>query len=53
MHHLDTHPPDHYVLTFYVPSDNTSDHYSLNAKIKVNGWVMNLQDADLGGSEKK
>ena len=44
---------DHYVLTFYVPSDNTSDHYSLNAKIKVNGWVMNLQDADLGGSETK
>lgn len=44
---------DHYVLTFYVPSDNTSSNYSLNAKIKVNGWVMNLQDADLGGSEKK
>lgn len=36
---------DHYILTFYVP-DNRD--YTLDAKVKVNGWVLNLQDADLG-----
>ena len=44
---------DHYVLTFYVPSSKTSDSYNLSAKIKVNGWVLNLQDTDLGGGSKK
>lgn len=30
---------DHYVLTFYV---NPQDGYHLQAKLKVNGWVLNL-----------
>lgn len=38
---------DHYVLTFYVPNSKTGSDYNLSAKIKVNGWVLNLQDADL------
>ena len=37
---------DHYILTFYVPDKRD---YTLDAKVKVNGWVVNLQDADLGG----
>lgn len=41
---------DQYVLTFYVP-DNRD--YNLDARVKVNGWVLNLQDASLGGSEKQ
>ena len=36
---------DHYVLVFYVPSPGTS--YNMDARIKVNGWVLNLQDAEL------
>ncbi len=42
---------DHYVLTFYVPSTNDTS-YNMDARIKVNGWVLNLQNADLGKSEK-
>ena len=38
---------DHYALVFYVPDANTSTDYHINAKIQVNGWVMNLQNADL------
>ena len=41
---------DHYILTFYVPDKRD---YNLVSKIKVNGWVVNLQDADLGGDNKK
>ncbi len=41
---------DHYVLTFYVPDKRD---YNLNARVKVNGWVLNLQDASLGGSDKQ
>lgn len=41
---------DHYALIFYVPD---SRDYNLDAKVKVNGWVLNLQDASLGGSEKQ
>lgn len=36
---------DHYILTFYVP-DNRD--YTLDTKVKVNGWVLNLQDTNLG-----
>lgn len=35
---------DHYVLTFYVPDKRD---YNLDAKVKVNGWVLNIQDSDL------
>lgn len=38
---------DHYVLTFYVPDKRD---YNLNAKVKVNGWNLNLLDTDLGGT---
>lgn len=41
---------DHYVLTFYVP-DNRD--YNLDARVKVNGWVVNLQNADLGGDDSQ
>ena len=37
---------DHYSLVFYVPSPDTE--YHMVARIKVNGWVLNLQDTDLG-----
>lgn len=40
---------DHYILTFYVP-DNRD--YTLDAKVKVNGWVLNLQNSDLGGNSQ-
>lgn len=40
---------DHYILTFYVPDKRD---YNLDAKVKVNGWVLNLQDADLGGDNQ-
>lgn len=36
---------DHYTLTFYVPDGRD---YNLDAKFKVNGWVINLQDGTLG-----
>lgn len=36
---------DHYVLTFYVPDERD---YNLSAKVNVNGWVLNLQDTELG-----
>ena len=39
---------DHYILTFYVP-DNRD--YNLDAKVKVNGWVLNLQETDLGNNQ--
>ena len=39
---------DHYVLTFYVPDKRD---YNLDAKVKVNGWVYNLQNSDLGGND--
>jgi len=35
---------DHYTLTFYV--DDTRD-YNFSAKLKVNGWVLNLIDTDI------
>ncbi len=35
---------DHYVLVFYVPD---ARDYNLSAKVKVNGWALNLQDTDL------
>ena len=35
---------DHYTLTFYV--DDTRD-YSFTAKVKVNGWVLNLIDTEV------
>lgn len=35
---------DHYVLTFYV--DDTRD-YNFAARLKVNGWVLNLIDANI------
>lgn len=35
---------DHYTLTFYV--DDTRD-YSFTARVKVNGWVLNLIDTDV------
>mgnify|MGYP004520983055 CR=1 FL=1 len=40
---------DHYVLTFYVPSSTTGtgSNYNISTKLKVNGWVLNLQDANL------
>ena len=38
---------DHYVLTFYVPSSTTGNNYNISTKLKVNGWVLNLQDANL------
>ncbi len=38
---------DHYALVFYVPDANTSSDYKINARIQVNGWVLNLQDTDL------
>lgn len=41
---------DHYVLVFYVPSPESS--YKMDARIKVNGWVLNLQETDLGVSEE-
>ena len=41
---------DHYILTFYVPDKRD---YNLDAKVKVNGWVLNLQDTDLGGDNKE
>lgn len=41
---------DHYILTFYVPDKRD---YTLDAKVKVNGWVLNLQDTDLGGDNKE
>ena len=37
---------DHYTLVFYVPSPGTD--YHMDARIKVNGWVLNLQNTDLG-----
>lgn len=37
---------DHYTLVFYVPAPNST--YSMDARIKVNNWVLNLQNADLG-----
>ncbi len=38
---------DHYALVFYVPDANTSgSNYHINARIQVNGWVLNLQDTD-------
>lgn len=37
---------DHYTLVFYVPSPGSD--YHMDARIKVNGWVLNLQNADLG-----
>lgn len=39
---------DHYVLTFYVPDKRD---YNLEAKIKINGWVLNLKSTDLGGND--
>ena len=42
---------DHYVLTFYVPSNTSGGDYNLSNRIKVNGWVLNLQEADLGKTE--
>ena len=36
---------DHYILTFYVPDQREP---SLLSKVKVNGWVVNLLDSDLG-----
>ena len=39
---------DHYTLVFYVPSPDTDFH--IDARIKVNGWVLNLQDTDLGAN---
>lgn len=36
---------DHYVLTFYVPDKRD---YNLDAKVKINGWVVNLQNTVLG-----
>ena len=41
---------DHYILTFYVPDKRD---YTLDAKVKVNGWVLNLQNTDLGGDNKE
>ena len=38
---------DHYVLTFYVPKVQNSNDYYIRAAIKVNGWVVNLQETDL------
>lgn len=38
---------DHYALVFYVPAATSTSDYKINAKIQVNGWVLNLQDADL------
>lgn len=35
---------DHYTLTFYV--DDTRD-YSFTARVKVNGWVLNLIDTEV------
>ena len=35
---------DHYTLTFYV--DDTRD-YSFTARVKVNGWILNLIDTDV------
>lgn len=35
---------DHYTLTFYV--DDTRD-YNFTARVKVNGWVLNLIDTDV------
>ena len=37
---------DHYTLVFYVPAPSST--YSMDARIKVNNWVLNLQNADLG-----
>ena len=37
---------DHYTLVFYVPAP--SSNYSMDARIKVNNWVLNLQNTDLG-----
>ena len=37
---------DHYTLVFYVPSPGSD--YHMDARIEVNGWVLNLQNADLG-----
>jgi len=41
---------DHYVLTFYVPDKRD---YNLDVKVKVNGWVLNMQESDLGGKHKE
>ncbi len=35
---------DHYVLMFYVPD---SRDYNIAAKMRVNGWVLNLKNTDL------
>lgn len=40
---------DHYIMTFYIPDKRD---YNLDAKVKVNGWVLNLQDTSLGDTEK-
>ena len=40
---------DHYILTFYVPDRRD---YNLDAKVNINGWVLNLQNATLGGTEQ-
>ena len=37
---------DHYTLVFYVPAPSST--YSMDARIKVNNWVLNLQNTDLG-----
>jgi hypothetical protein len=36
---------DHYTLVFYVPSPGSD--YHMDARIKVNGWVLNLRDIEL------
>lgn len=40
---------DHYVLTFYVPDKRD---YNMGARVKINGWVYNEQDLDLGGKDE-
>ncbi len=41
---------DHYVLIFYVP--DTRD-YKLVTQVKVNGWVLNMQDETVGVNTNK
>ena len=36
---------DHYVLTFYVPK--VGNEYHIMARVKVNGWVLNLINTDI------
>ncbi len=42
---------DHYTLVFYVPAPDSK--YSMDARVKVNNWVMNLQNVDLGSNTEK